>query len=108
MSFLSEAANHDPENALAITQRIISHAALNPYKLHFTPIEPRYVCIYSDANHSIKSLRGHWGCVIQLQESDVYESQKNVIYWTSGRLAKLYDSVYAAELKAARNSLVEF
>lgn len=64
--------------------------------------------MYSDANHSIKSLRGHWGCLIQLQESDGYEDQRNVIHWTSGRLAKLYDSVYIAELKAARNSLVEY
>lgn len=31
-----------------------------------------------------------------------------MIYWSSGRLAKMYDSVFIAELKAANNSLVEW
>lgn len=108
VSFLSEAANYDPQGALEIVNSLIYHASTVPYVLKFRPIVPRYVAIYSDANHSLKSLRGHWGCVIQLQMTDEYEEQANVVYWTSGRLAKLYDSVFIAELKAARNSLVSF
>lgn len=46
--------------------------------------------------------------MIQLQATAESEEESNVIFWTSGRLAKLYDSVFIAELKAARNSLVEF
>lgn len=85
VSFLSEAANFDPVNAQGIVEKLISHSVQRPYRLRFTSIEPSFVCIYSDANHSIKSLRGHWGCLIQLQESDGYEEQANVFHWSSGR-----------------------
>lgn len=108
VSFLSESAHYDPTNSLDIVEKLIQHSAWRPYVLRFPAIVPRFLAIYSDANHSLKSLRGHWGCLLQLQMSDEYEDQGNVVHWTSGRLAKLYDSVYIAELKAARNSLVTF
>lgn len=108
VSYLSEAANYDPPVAEEIVQSLLFTAACVPFKLIFDAHKPNYVAIYCDANHSLKSLRGYWGCVVQLQVSDEPEDQRNVIFWTGGRLAKQYDSVYVAELKAAMNALVEF
>lgn len=97
VSFLSEAGNYDPENAQSIVERLIALCARRPFVLRFPAITPRFVCIYSDANHSLKSFRGHWGCVVQFQESDQPGELENVVMWTGGRLAKLYDSVFLAE-----------
>lgn len=108
MSFLSEAANYDARVAEELVESLLFTAAKFPYTLRFNTRTPRYVAIYSDANHSLKSLRGYWGCVVQLQSSDEPEPQSNVVHWTGGRLARLYDSVYVAELKASMNAIVEF
>lgn len=108
VSYLSEAANYDPSVAEQIVESLIYTASKVPFSLKFVSKDVKVIAIYSDANHSLKSLRGHWGCLVQLQTTEEPEPQENVIFWTGGRLAKLYDSVYIAELKASMNSLVEF
>lgn len=108
VSYLSEAANYDAGVAEEIVDSLIYTASKVPYSLRFVPKDVKVIAIYSDANHSLKSLRGHWGCLVQLQATEEPEPQENVVFWTGGRLAKLYDSVYIAELKASMNSLIEF
>lgn len=108
VSFLGSAMLYDPEGVIHICKGLINAYVLHPFELLFAPISPSYVAIYSDASHSLKNLRGHAGVWVQLQVSGEAEERHNVVGFSSERLALMYDSVFAAELKAATIAILYF
>lgn len=87
---------------------MISASTLKPFSLSFSPQNPKFIAIYTDASHNLKTGRAHCGSLIQLQATNNPEIIYNVVSFHSERLAKLYNSVYAAEIKAIENGIKQF
>lgn len=104
-SFLASALHYDPRGAMSVCLAAIHYYGKKPAKLLFPPIIPRFLAIYTDASHSLVTCRAHAGSWLQLQESNDPEPRGNPVTWGSERLAKLYESVYSAEAKAAELAL---
>lgn len=100
--------HYDPRGASAICKAAIRYYIQKPYALSFLPIIPAFVGVYSDASHSRKTHRANTGVWIQLQLTEEPEERNNPISWSSSKLAKLYDSVYAAEVQAAKLALLHY
>lgn len=100
-SFLASALHYDPIGAAEIASAAIYHYGNNPPTLVFNPIQPTHLVVYCDASHSLVTGRAHAGCWIQLQDSDQPSPRSNPVCWGSQRLARVYESVYSAEAKAA-------
>lgn len=100
VSFLSSALHFDPEKAFLISEALIHASSQYPFKLTYTSDLPCHIVVYTDASHSLRTGRAHSGFLIQLQSENVPSKLNNVIAYGSERLAKLYSSVYSAELKA--------
>lgn len=100
VSYLSSAIHYDPERAYLISESLIQAFIDHPCYLKFTPDKPTHIIVFTDASHTLKTGRDHAGYLIQLQSNDKPEPLNNLVTCGSERLAQLYSSVYAAELKA--------
>lgn len=70
------------------------------------PVEGKYCMIYVDASQDIRTCRATAGILVQLQDTDDPEPLHNPLFWTSRRLASLYNSSYAAESKGMSEACV--
>lgn len=108
VSFLSSALHYDPERSSLIAQSLIQASTSKPFLMTYQPFQPKALAIYTDASHTLKTGRAHCGHLIQLQSTTAPEPFGNVIHFGSERLAKLYNSVYAAEIKAIENGIKHY
>lgn len=97
--FLSSALHYLPVEATVLAKRLMHAVSKHNPTFPVHPVDGLFCVIYTDASQNITTCRATAGILMQIQDTDSPEPLHNPIFWTSRRLASLYNSSYAAESK---------